>query len=56
MVTCRIEATGIDDLYAGLEPKGVIDPEEPIRTMPWDSRQSSVRDRCGNRLTFVQSS
>jgi uncharacterized glyoxalase superfamily protein PhnB len=56
MVTCRIEANGVDDLYAGLEPKGVIDPEEPIRTMPWGSRQFSVRDRCGNRLTFVQSS
>jgi hypothetical protein len=55
VVRC-IEATGVDDLYAELEPKGVIDPEEPIRTMPWGSRQFGVRDRCGSRLTFVQSS
>ena len=55
MVTCRIEADGVDDLYAELEPAGVIDPEEPIRTTPWGSRQFSVRDCCGNRLTFVRS-
>jgi Glyoxalase superfamily protein len=55
MVTCRIEADRVDDLYAELEPKGVIDPEEPIRTTPRGSRQFSVRDCCGNRLTFVRS-
>jgi hypothetical protein len=56
MVTCGIGATGVDDLFAELEPKGVFDPGEPIRTMPWGSRQFGVRDRCGSRLTFVQSS
>jgi catechol 2,3-dioxygenase-like lactoylglutathione lyase family enzyme len=55
MVTCRVEADGVDDLYAELEPAGVIDPEEPIRTTPWGARQFSVRDCCGNRLTFVRS-
>jgi hypothetical protein len=54
-VTCRIETAGVDELYAELEPKGVIDPEEPIRTTPWGSRQFSVKDCCGNRLTFVRS-
>jgi catechol 2,3-dioxygenase-like lactoylglutathione lyase family enzyme len=56
MVTCRIEADGVDDLYAELEPAGVIDPAEPIRTTPWGSRQFSVLDCSGNRLTFVRSS
>jgi catechol 2,3-dioxygenase-like lactoylglutathione lyase family enzyme len=55
MVTCRIEADGVDDLYAELEPGGAIDPEEAIRTTPWGSRQFSVLDCCGNRLTFVRS-
>jgi uncharacterized glyoxalase superfamily protein PhnB len=39
--------------FAELEPKGVIDPEEPIRTTPWGTRQFSVLDCCGNRITFT---
>jgi catechol 2,3-dioxygenase-like lactoylglutathione lyase family enzyme len=54
-VTCRIETSGVDGLYAELEPRGVVDPEEPIRNMPWGSRQFSILDCCGNRVTFVQS-
>jgi hypothetical protein len=53
--TCRIEVTGVDELFAELDPRGVIDPEEPIRTTPWGSRQFSVKDCCGNRVTFVRS-
>ena len=34
---------------------GVTRDEAPIRTTPWGSRQFSVRDCCGNRLTFVRS-
>ncbi len=56
LVTCRVEAEGVDELYAELEAQGVIDPEEPIRDTPWGSRQFSVIDCCGNRLTFVRSS
>lgn len=55
MVTCRVETSGVDDLYAELEPRGVIDPAEPIRTTPWGARQFSVLDSSGNRLTFVHS-
>ena len=55
LVTCRIETEGVDELFAELHPRGVIDPDEPIHTMPWGARQFSVRDCCGNRITFVQS-
>jgi uncharacterized glyoxalase superfamily protein PhnB len=54
-VTCRVETRGVDALFAEMEPRGIIDPDEPIHTMPWGSRQFSVRDSCGNRITFVQS-
>ena len=54
MVTCRIDMYGVDELFAELDPRGVIDPAEPIRTMPWGTRQFSVLDCCGNRITFVQ--
>jgi uncharacterized glyoxalase superfamily protein PhnB len=54
-VTCRIETAGVDELFGELEPAGVVDPAEPIRTTPWGSRQFSVLDCCGNRITFVRS-
>jgi len=53
-VTVRLTVEGVDALYAEIEPKGVIDPEEPLNTKPWGARQFSVRDCCGNRLTFVE--
>ena len=52
-VTCRVETEHPDELFAELEPKGVVDPSEPIRTMPWGARQFSVLDCCGNRITFT---
>lgn len=54
-VTCRIETAGVDELFDEVEPHGVVDPAEPIRTTPWGSRQFSVLDCCGNRITFVRS-
>jgi len=54
-VTCRIETVEVDALFAELEPEGVIDPDEPLHTMPWGARQFSVLDCCGNRITFVRS-
>jgi uncharacterized glyoxalase superfamily protein PhnB len=53
-VTCRIETDAVDDLFAELEPRGVIDPAEPIRDTPFGTRQFSVLDCCGNRITFVR--
>ena len=53
-MTCRFATQEVDELYAELEPKGVIDPDEPIRTTPWGARQFSVLDGFGNRLTFVR--
>ncbi len=50
----RIETKGVDALFADLEPRG-LDVDEPLRTMPWGSRQFTVHDCCGNHITFVQS-
>ena len=55
-VTVRIELTGVDDLFAELDGRGVVDPSEPIHTTPWGYRQFSALDHCGNRLTFVERS
>jgi uncharacterized glyoxalase superfamily protein PhnB len=53
-VTVRIAVEGVDALYAEIEPKGVVDPAEPLNTKPWGARQFSVLDCCGNRITFVE--
>jgi hypothetical protein len=49
-----VNVEGVDRLFAILEPRGVIDPDEPLNTKPWGARQFSVLDCCGNRITFVQ--
>jgi catechol 2,3-dioxygenase-like lactoylglutathione lyase family enzyme len=53
-VTARVTVSGVDALYAEIEPTGVVDPAEPINTKPWGARQFSVLDCCGNRITFVE--
>ncbi len=53
-VTVRVSVVGVDALYAEIEPKGVVDPAEPLNTKPWGARQFSVLDCCGNRITFVE--
>ncbi len=53
-VTVRVPVEGVDALYAEIEPKGVIDPAEPLNTTPWGARQFSALDCCGNRVTFVE--
>jgi uncharacterized glyoxalase superfamily protein PhnB len=54
VVTVRIAVDRIEDLYAELEPTGSVDPAEPLRDTPWGTTQFSVRDNCGNRITFAR--
>jgi catechol 2,3-dioxygenase-like lactoylglutathione lyase family enzyme len=53
-ISCRIDVRGIDALYAEIEPKGVVKPDEKLETKPWGMRQFSVLDAAGNRLTFTE--
>ena len=48
----RFEVAGIDEWHATLEAKGLVDPEEPLRTEPWGMRQFGVRDADRNQLMF----
>jgi catechol 2,3-dioxygenase-like lactoylglutathione lyase family enzyme len=52
--TFRINLRGVDALYGELEPKGIIDPDEPLETKPHGMRQFSLRDPWGNRITFAE--
>jgi catechol 2,3-dioxygenase-like lactoylglutathione lyase family enzyme len=52
--TCRVNLTGVDELYAEIEPKGIVHPDEPLLTHPHGMRQFSILDPWGNRVTFAE--
>ncbi len=51
---CRINVTGVDALYAEIEPRGVVKPDETLATLPHGMRQFSIVDPTGNRITFAE--
>ena len=51
---CRFHIRGVDELYAELEPRGVVKPDELLATMPHGLRQFSILDPDGNRITFAE--
>ena len=53
-VSCRIHVRDVDGLHTSIDSRGVVDPAEPLETKPWGTRQFSVRDPSGNRITFVE--
>lgn len=51
----RIEVDDIDGLHAGLAAKRYGYARPGIEDTPWETRELSVKDPFGNRLTFVES-
>ncbi|MEO4048976.1 glyoxalase superfamily protein [Pseudomonas sp. CAU 1711] len=49
----RIESDALDALHRALEQKGYGYARPVIEAMSWGSRDMSVRDPFGNRLTFT---
>ena len=50
----RVTVDDIDALHAELAAKPYAHARPGIEEMPWDSREMSIKDPFGNRLTFVQ--
>jgi catechol 2,3-dioxygenase-like lactoylglutathione lyase family enzyme len=50
----RVETTGIDELHAELTAKKYRYARPGIELKPWGSRELSVKDPFGNRLTFAE--
>jgi hypothetical protein len=46
--------TGIDDLYATVQPFGVIHPNGQISNQPWGTREFGVTDPDNNLITFFE--
>jgi len=51
---CRVNAKGIDALYAEFQPKGVIHPNAPLQEKPWGTLEFGVVDEDGNLITFFE--
>jgi uncharacterized glyoxalase superfamily protein PhnB len=49
----RIEAAGLEAFQRELAAKGYKYARPQIEDMPWGSRDMSIRDPFGNRLTFT---
>jgi len=51
----RIAVADLDGFHAALSARGSRYAKPEIETMPWDSREMTVRDPASNRLVFVAS-
>lgn len=49
----RIETSNLDDFHAQLASKSYKYARPGIERMPWGTRDMSVKDPFGNRLTFT---
>ncbi|MCU6499169.1 VOC family protein [Rugamonas sp. A1-17] len=49
----RIATSGLDEYHAQLIAKQFKHARPGIEDMPWGSREMSIKDPSGNRLTFV---
>jgi len=54
--SCRIEVTGIDDLYDELKAAGVLHgaSSDGVAATDWGTREFHALDRDGNLLTFFE--
>ncbi len=50
----RIELDDIDTFHANLTKKGYGFANPAVEPMPWGSREMSITDPFGNRITFFQ--
>ena len=54
--SCRIDVTGVDQLYEEMSASGVVHPNGPLRDQPWGIREFAVLDEDGNMINFGEPS
>ena len=52
--SCRIEVSGIDELYRQCLALGAVHPHAPLADQPWGSREFAVLDPDHNLITLYQ--
>jgi uncharacterized glyoxalase superfamily protein PhnB len=52
--SCRIEVTGVQQLYEHCRARGVVHPRAPLTDQPWGTREFAVLDPDGNLITLYE--
>ena len=52
--SCRVQVTGVDELYERCRLLGVVHPNAPLRDQPWGTREFGVLDPDGNLVSLYQ--
>jgi catechol 2,3-dioxygenase-like lactoylglutathione lyase family enzyme len=52
--SCRIEVTGVDELYGRCAGVAVVHPNGTIHDTPWGTREFGALDPDGNLVTFFE--
>lgn len=52
--SCRIEVTGVDELYRHCQSRGVVHPRAPLRNTPWGTLEFGVLDPDGNLIGIYE--
>jgi catechol 2,3-dioxygenase-like lactoylglutathione lyase family enzyme len=53
-VSCRVEVTGIEQLYRHCQALGVVHPNAPLQDQPWGMREFAILDPDNNLITLFQ--
>ncbi len=43
--SCRVYVTGVDALYAELQPHGLVHPNAPLQDKPWGAREFGMLEK-----------
>lgn len=52
--SCRIEVSGVEDLYAHCERLGVVHPQAPLADQEWGTREFAVLDPDRNQIGLYE--
>ena len=52
--SCRLEVTGVDDLYHHCQGLGVVHPDAPLQDQWWGTREFGVLDPDGNLISLYE--
>jgi catechol 2,3-dioxygenase-like lactoylglutathione lyase family enzyme len=52
--SCRVEVTGVDELYEHCRLRGIVHPNGDIADQAWGTREFAVLDPDGNLVSFYE--
>jgi catechol 2,3-dioxygenase-like lactoylglutathione lyase family enzyme len=50
--SCRVQVTGIEQLFRHCLSLDIVHPNAPLETKPWGNKEFAITDTDGNLVTF----